>query len=96
MWYQHQFKKNDNDSLNGRWEEGKPRIKEITLKFSKRKNKENKKHKSNLCKQFCNTKLDRDPSNTRHKDLYSKINQEIKELETLEAEGAKICSKPQW
>ena len=98
MWYLHQFKKNENDNLSGCWEEGKTRSKEISLNFSERKNKENKKHKSYLCKQFRNikSKIDRDPSNTRNKDLYNKINQEIKQLETLEAEGANIRSKAQW
>ena len=95
MWYLHQFKKTENDNLNGWGEEGKTRIKEISLNFSKRKNRENKNHKFNLRKQFRNikNKLDRDPSNVRNKDLYNKINQEIKQLEILEAEGATIRSK---
>ena len=98
MWYLHQFKKNENDNLSGWWEEGKTRIKEISLNFSKRKNRENKNREFNLRKQFHNikNKLDRDPSNARNKELYNKINQEIKQLEILEAEGAKIRSKAQW
>ena len=98
MWYLHQFKKDENDNVNGWWEEGKTRIKEISLKFSKRKNRENKNYKHNLRKQFRNVKnkLDRDPSNVNSKYLYNKINQEIKQVEILEAEGAKIRSKAQW
>ena len=98
MWYLHQFKKDENDNLNGWWEEGKIRIKEISLNFSKRKNRENKNYKHNLRKQFRNVKnkLDRDPSNVNSKYLYNKINQEIKQVEILEAEGAKIRSKAQW
>ena len=56
MWYLHQFKKDENDNLNGWWEEGKTRIKEISLNFSKRKNRENKNYKHNLRKQFRNVK----------------------------------------
>ena len=84
MCYLHQFKKNENDNLSGWWEEGKTRIKEISLNFFKRKNRENKKYKFNLRKQFRNikNKLDRDPSNARN---YNKINQEIKQLQTPEA-----------
>ena len=37
--------------------------------------------------------MDKDPSNTRNKDLYNKINNEIK---SIEAEEAKIRSKAQW
>ena len=98
MWYLHQFKKDENDNLNGWWEEGKTRIKEISLNFSKRKNRENKNYKYNLCKQFHNVKnkLDRDLSNANSKYLYNKINQEIKQVEILKAEGAKIRSKAQW
>ena len=40
--------------------------------------------------------MDRDPSNANSKHLYNKINQEIKQVEILEAEGAKIRSKAQW
>ena len=40
--------------------------------------------------------MDRDPSNANSKYLYNKINQEIKQVEILEAEGAKIRSKAQW
>ena len=52
----------------------------------------------NLRKQFRNVKnkLDRDLSNANSKYLYNKINQEIKQVEILEAEGAKIRSKAQW
>ena len=98
MWYLYQFKKDENDNLNGWWEEGKTRIKEISLNFSKRKSRENKNYKFNLRKQFRNVKnkLDRDPSNANSKYLYNKINQEIKQVEILEAEGAKIRSKAQW
>ena len=39
--------------------------------------------------------MDRDPSNANSKYLYNKINQEIKQVEILEAEGAKIRSKVQ-
>ena len=76
MWYLHQFKKDENDNLNGWWEEGKTRIKEISLNFSNRKSRENKNYKFNLRKQFRNVKnkLDRDPSNTNSKYLYNKIN----------------------
>ena len=76
MWYLHQFKKDENDDLNGWWVEGKTRIKEISLNFSKRKNRENKNYKHNLRKQFRNVKnkLDRDPSNVNCKYLYNKIN----------------------
>ena len=78
MWYSHQFRKTDNDNINSWWEEGKTRIKEIRLNFSKHKNREKRKH------------------NARNKDMYNKINQEIKQLETFEAEGARIRSKAQW
>ena len=76
MWYLHQFKKDENDNLIGWWEEGKTRIKEISLNFSKRKNRENKNYKHNLRKQFRNVKnkLDGDPSNVNSKYLYNKIN----------------------
>ena len=40
--------------------------------------------------------MDRDPSNTRNKDLYNKINNEVKSLETQETEGVKLRSKAQW
>ena len=40
--------------------------------------------------------MDRDPSDANSKYLYNKINQEIKQVEILEAEGAKIRSKAQW
>ena len=46
MWYLHQLKKDENDNLNGWWEEGKTRIKEISLNFSKQKNRESKIYKS--------------------------------------------------
>ena len=64
---------------------------------SKKKNKEKELHKRNLLKQFRNIKirLDRDPSNSRNKDLYNKINSEIKSIDVQEAEGAKIRSKAQ-
>ena len=50
-----------------------------------------------MLKQFRNikNKLDRDPSNTRNKDLYNKINNETKSIDVQEAEGAKIRSKAQ-
>ena len=75
VWYQHQFNRDKNDSINGWWEEGKKLIKETSIKFSKKKNKEKELHKRNLLKQFRNikNKLDRDPSNTRNKDLYNKM-----------------------
>ena len=58
MWYLHQCRKTDNDNINGWWEEGKTRIKEISLNFSKRKNREKGKHKTNnLSKQFRNIKI---------------------------------------
>ena len=97
MWYLHQFNKTENDNLNGWWEEGKTGIKEISINFSKRKNRKNKNYKFNLRKQFRNikNKLDRDPSNAINKYLYNKINQEIKQVEILEAEGTKIRSKAQ-
>ena len=65
IWYLHQFRKNKNNNLNGWWEEGKTRIKEISLNSSEQKNKENNNHKFNLRKQFRNikNKLDRNPSN---------------------------------
>ena len=98
MWYLHQYNKTENDNLNGWWEEGKTRIKEISINFSKRKNRENKNYKFNLRKQFRNikNKLDRDPSNASSKYLCNKINQEIRQVEILEAEGAKIRSEAQW
>ena len=94
MWYQHQFKKTTSDNINGWWEEGKQLIKEISINFYIKKNREKTQHKGNLLKQFRNikSKLDRDPSNARNKDLYNKINNEIKLLEIQEAEGAKIWS----
>ena len=51
-----------------------------------------------MFKQFCNikNKLDKSPNNTRNKELYRKINDEIKSIEIQEAEGAKIISKAQW
>ena len=98
MWYLHQLKKDENENLNGWWEEGQTRIKEISLNFSKQKNRESKIYKHNLPKQFrdVKNKLDRDPSNANSKYLYNKINQEVKQVEILEAEGAKIISKAQW
>ena len=98
LWHQHQFKRDTNDNINGWWEEEKKLIKETSIKFSKKKNRERTQHKRNLLKQFRNikNKVDRDPSNTRNKDLYYKINNEIKSLEVQEAEGAKIRSKAQW
>ena len=80
MWYLHQFKKYENDNLNDWWQEGKTRIKEISLNFSKQKNRESKNYKHNLRKQFRNVKnkLDRDPSNANSKYLFNKVNQEIK------------------
>ena len=98
MWYLHQLKKDENENLNGWWEGGQTRIKEISLNFSKQKNRESKIYKHNLPKQFrdVKNKLDRDPSNANSKYLYNKINQEIKQVEILEAEGAKIISKAQW
>ena len=73
-------------------------IKEISINFSEKKNKERAQHNRNLLKQFRNikSKLDEDPSNARNKDLYNKINNEIKSLEIQEAEGAKIRSQAQW
>ena len=66
-------------------------IKETSVKFSKKKNEERKQHKWNLLKQFWNikNKLDKNPSNTRNKDSYRKINDEIKFIEIQEAEGQK-------
>ena len=98
VWYQHQFNRDKNDNINGWWEEGKKLIKETSIKFSKKKNKEKELHKRNLLKQFRNikNKLDRDPSNTRNKELYNKINNEIKSIDIQEAEGAKIRSTAQW
>ena len=89
MWYLHQFKKNENDNLSGWCEESKTRIKEISLNFSKQKNRENKNHEFNLCKQFRNikNKLDRDPSNARNKDLYNKIYQEVRQNFVLKCNG---------
>ena len=52
MWYLHQFEKTENNNHTDWWEEGKTRIKEISLTFSKRKNKENKNYKFLLRKQF--------------------------------------------
>ena len=70
----------------------------MSIKFSKKKNKERKRHKLNLLKKFQNikNKLDKNPNNTRNKDLYRKINDEIKSIEIQEAEGAKIRSEAQW
>ena len=98
VWYQHQFKRDISNNINGWWEEGKKLIKETSIKFSKKKNQEKKSHKRNLLKQFRNikNKLDKDPSNTRNRDLYNKINNEIKSIEVQEGEGAKIRSKAQW
>ena len=98
IWYQHQFRKTTSDNINGWWEEGKQLIKEISINFSEKKNREKTQHKRNLLKQFrnINSKLDRNPSNAGNKDLYNKINNEIKSLEIHEAEGAKIRSKAQW
>ena len=97
MCYQHQFQKTTSDKINGWWDEGKKLIKGISINFSKKKNKEITQHKRNLLKQFRNIKnnLHREPSNARNKDLYNKINNEIKSLEIEEAEGAKIRSKAQ-
>ena len=77
---------------------GKKAKPEFSLNFSKRKNIESKNYKYNLRKQFRNVKnkLDHDPSNANSKYLYNKINQEIKQVEILEAGGAKIRSKVQW
>ena len=93
MWYLHQFKKDENDNLNGWWKKAKPESKKL-VQISLNKRIEKVKSKYNLCKQFCNVKnkLDQDPSNANSKYLYKKINQEIKQVEILEAEGAKICS----
>ena len=98
MWYQNQFKKTTRDNINGWWDERKKLIKEISINFSKKINKEKTQNKRNLLKQFRNikNKLDRDPSNARNKDLYNKINNEMKSLEVEEAEGAKIRSKAEW
>ena len=40
VWYQHQFNRDKNDNVNGWWEESKKLIKETSIKFSKKKNKE--------------------------------------------------------
>ena len=98
IWHQHRFDKNKSDNINGWWEQGKKLIKETSIKFSKKKTKERKAHKWNLLKQFRNikNKLDKNPNNTRNKELYRKINDEIKSIEIQEAEGTKIRSKAQW
>ena len=69
----------------------------MSIKFSKKKNKERKQHELNLLKKFRNIKhkLGKNSNNTRNKDLYREIN-EIKSIEIQEAEGAKIRSKAQW
>ena len=66
-------------------------MKEISINFSEKKNRERTQQKHNLLKQFRNirNKLERDPSNAKNQDLYNKINNEIKSLEIREAEGAK-------
>ena len=63
-------------------------IKEISINFSEKKNRVRTQHKHNLLKQFRNikSKSDRYP---RNRDLYNKINNEIKSLEIQEATGAK-------
>ena len=96
--HQHRFDKNKTDYINGWWEQGKKLIKETSIKSSKKKNEERKQRKWNLFKQFRNikNKLDKNPNNTRNKDLYRKSNDEIKSIEIQEAEGAKIRSKAQW
>ena len=52
----------------------------------------------NLLKQFRNikSKSERDTSNARNKDLYNKINNEIKSFEIQEPEGAKLWCKAHW
>ena len=49
-------------------------------------------------KQFRNieNKLDRNPENVMYRDLYNNINNQIKEVEIKEAQGAKIRSKAHW
>ena len=48
IWHQHCFDENKSDNINGWWEQGKKLIKETSIKFSKKKNKERKEHKWNF------------------------------------------------